>query len=180
MEELFILAAAEKTQNFQDFVTIDVWTMIFTLGNLLILFLVLKKFFFEKVRKIMVEREQEVQNMYDDAEKSQTDGAKFKEEYEAKLKEANAESEEIVRNAVRKAQLKEEEIIKDAHEQASAIMKHTETQIALEKKNAVNEIKNDISGMAVDIAAKVIERDINAEDHSALIDEFIDNMGDAE
>ena len=175
MEELFILASADE---YLGFVSINVWEMIFTLGNLLILFLLLKKFFFGKIRKMMVEREQEVQTMYVNAEKSQADGEKFKEEYEAKLKDANAESEEIVRTAVRKAQLKEEEIIKDAHEQAAAIMKHAETQIELEKKNAVNEIKNEISGMAVDIAAKVIERDINAEDHSALIDEFIDNMGD--
>ncbi|MBE7064316.1 MAG: F0F1 ATP synthase subunit B [Ruminococcaceae bacterium] len=174
MEELLILATSET----QGFVSIDVWTMIFTLGNLLILFLVLKKFFFEKIRKVMLDRENEVQAMYDDASKSQEEGLRLKEEYEVKLSEANAESEDIVRNAVRKAQLKEEEIIKDAHAQASAIMKHAETQIELEKKNAVNEIKNDISGMAVDIAAKVIERDINAEDHSALIDEFIDNMGD--
>jgi len=174
VEELLILATSET----QGFVSIDVWTMIFTLGNLLILFLVLKKFFFEKIRKVMLDRENEVQAMYDDASKSQEEGLRLKEEYEVKLSEANAESEDIVRNAVRKAQLKEEEIIKDAHAQASAIMKHAETQIELEKKNAVNEIKNDISGMAVDIAAKVIERDINAEDHSALIDEFIDNMGD--
>lgn len=175
MEEFFVLAKAGDTQGF---VSIDVWTMIFTLVNLLILFLVLKKFFFEKIKKVMDEREHEVQAMYDDAAQSKSDGEKLKEEYEAKLNEASAESEEIVRNAVRKAQLKEEEIIKDAHEQASAIMKHAETQIELEKKNAVNEIKNEISDMAVDIASKVIERDIKAEDHSALIDEFIENMGD--
>lgn len=175
MDSIFILASADE---YLGFVSINVWEMIFTLGNLLILFLLLKKFFFGKIRKMMVDREQEVQNMYDDAEKSKTDGEKFREEYEAKLSDANKESEEIVRNAVRKAQLKEEEIIKDAREQAAAVMKHAETQIALEKKNAVNEIKNDISGMAVDIASKVIERDINAEDHSALIDEFIENMGD--
>lgn len=175
MEGIIVLAAAE---DFLGFVDINVWEMIFTLGNLLILFLLLKKFFFGKIRKMMVDRENEVQAMYADASKSQEEGLKLKEEYEVKLSEANAESEEIVRTAVRKAQLREEEIIKDAHEQAAAIMKHAETQIELEKKNAVNEIKNDISGMAVDIAAKVIERDINAEDHSALIDEFIDNMGD--
>ena len=176
MEEILVLATAE---DFLGFVSINVCEMIFTLGNLLILFLLLKKFFFEKIRKMMLDRENEVQAMYDDASKSQEEGTKLKEEYEAKLTSANAESEEIVRSAVRKAQLKEEEILRAAQEQASAIIQNAQNRIELEKKNAVNEIKNEISGMAVGIASKVIERDINADDHTALIDEFIDNMGDA-
>ena len=51
--------------------------------------------------------------------------------------------------------------------------------IAQERKKAVNDLKNEIGGIAVDIAGKVVEREINETDHKALIDEFIRNVGDA-
>ena len=54
-----------------------------------------------------------------------------------------------------------------------------EKDIAQEKRKAVNEIKEEIGGMAVEIAGKVIEREINEEDHVKLIDEFIENVGEA-
>ena len=101
----------------------------------------------------------------------------MKNEYQEKLEKANAESEEILRTAVRRAQLKEEEILKDAGIEASRIRERASEEIELEKKRMLGEIKDEVSGMAIDIAAAVIGRDVSEEEHAEFIDSFIDELG---
>lgn len=163
---------------FLSFVTIDVWTLIFTWVNLLIIFLLMKKFLFKPVRNIIEKREQEINTSIDDANRLKADAEKMKEEYEKNIENAKDEAESIVKTATRNASLREEEILKEAHEKASEILKRADKQIEDNKKNALLEIKNEISGMATSIASKIIEKDINEEDHVKLIDEFINNMGE--
>lgn len=156
----------------------DVWTLVFTWGNLLILFLLMKKFLFGPVKKIIDERQAEVSEMYSEADKDKSDAAALKAEYESRLESARNDADEIVKTASRNAQLKGEKIIADAHSEANVIIKRAEERIEAEKKNAENEIKNDISDIAISIASKVIEEDISAQKHKKLIDKFIDGLGD--
>ena len=81
--------------------------------------------------------------------------------------------------AQRTASLQSEEILKSAAQEARAMKEKAESDIAQEKRKAVNEVKNEIGGMAMEIAGKVIEREIKEEDHAKLIDEFISNVGEA-
>ena len=102
----------------------------------------------------------------------------MKAEYEEKMKHAQEESEDILKKAVRKAQLREEEILREADEKAARTLKRAEEQVELEKRRAINEVKDEVSDMAIGIAAAVIERDVNKKEHAAMIDDFIRNMGD--
>lgn len=160
------------------FVTIDVWTMIFTWVNLLILFLLMKKFLFKPVRNIIEKRAEEISNFLSEAHSKNEEAGKLKEEYTKKLSAAKDTAEDIIKTATRNAQLREEEIIKDAHKKATDILERAEVQIEQQKKAALSDIKNEISHMATSIASKIIEKDINENDHTKLIDEFIDEMGD--
>lgn len=169
---MLILAKAES------FVSINVWTAIFTLLNLLLLFFVMKKFLFKPVKKMIDDRQKEIDDQYADAEKSKAEAAELKAQYESRLAEANAESDEILKQAHRKATLREEEILRDAQEKAAQTMRRAEAQIAMEKKRAMNEIKDDVTVMAMDIASAVLARDVKAKEHSTLIDSFIENLGD--
>ncbi|MBQ7822376.1 MAG: F0F1 ATP synthase subunit B [Clostridia bacterium] len=168
-----------EDESFLNFVTIDVWTLIFTWGNLLILFLLMKKFLFKPVRKMMLDRENEVKELYDNAERSKADAAAIKADYESRLSNAKEEAEQIVKNATRSAALKSEEIIAEAHETASGIIARADKQIEAEKRNAENELKNEVSSLAVSIASKVIEKELDEKKHKELIDSFIEKMGDA-
>ena len=85
----------------------------------------------------------------------------------------------MLREATARAQKREEEIVGEARAEAASIRAAAEADIAQERKKAVNDLKNEIGGMAVEIAGKVVEREINESDHQALIDEFIRNVGDA-
>ena len=81
------------------------------------------------------------------------------------------------RNKIRSGRLVEE-LLKEAASQAAAMKAKAESDIAQEKRKAVNEIKDEIGGMAMEIAGKVIEREISEEDHAKLIDDFIANVGE--
>ena len=164
-------------QNFEDFVGVNLWTMVFAWLNLLILYFILKKLAFKPLTDMINSRQKEIDDMYSDAESSKDAAVKMKEEYEEKISHANEESEEILKNAVRRAQLKEEEILKEANSQAQRTLERAEEQIELEKKRALNEVKNEVSAMAIGIASAVIERDVSEDEHRALIDDFINNIG---
>ena len=163
---------------FEAFVGVNPFTMLFAWANLLILYFFLKKLLFKPVKNMIDSRQKEIDDMYSDAEKSQSDAAVMKSEYEAKLEAANEESEEILKRAIRRAQLREEEILSDANQKASRVLERAEEQVELEKKRAINEVKDEVSEMAISIAAAVIERDLKTEEHKELIDEFISKMGE--
>lgn len=165
------------TTGFEDFVGVNFWTMIFAWVNLLILYLLFKKFLFKPLKKMIDSRQKEIDDMYSDAESARASAGELKAEYEEKISQANEESEQILKNAVRRAQLKEEEILKEANDQAERTMERAHEQIALEKKQAINDVKNQVSAMAIDIASAVIERDVSENEHKELIDDFISNMG---
>jgi F-type H+-transporting ATPase subunit b len=163
---------------FESFVGVNVWTMLFAWCNLLILYLFLKKILFKPVKKMIDSRQQEVDDMYSNAESCEADAKAMKAEYEEKLAAAEAESEEILRNAQRRALLKEEEILKDAASEAARIRDRAEGEIALEKKRMLGEIKDEVSAMAVDIAAALIGREVSEKEQGEFIDSFIDGLGE--
>lgn len=162
---------------FEAFIGINPFTMIFAWINLLILYLFLKKLLFVPVKNMIDSRQKEIDDMYSDAESSKATAEEMKAEYEEKLSSANEESEEILKKAIRRAQLREEEILKEAGVKAERVLERAEEQIELEKKQAINDVKNQVSGMAIDIAAAIIERDVDRSEHEAMIDDFINNMG---
>ncbi len=164
---------------FESFVGVNVWTMIFAWCNLLILYLFLKKILFKPVKNMIDSRQKEVDDMYRDAEDAKSSAEEMKAEYEDKLSRANEESEEILRTAQRRALLKEEEIIKEAGIEAGRIRERAEGEIELEKKRMLGEIKDEVSGMAIDLASVIIGREVSEKEHSDFIDSFIDELGNS-
>ena len=163
---------------FETFVGVNFWTMLFAWCNLLIVYLFLRKILFKPVKNMIDSRQQEIDDLYSDAEESKAKANELKAEYEEKLQGAREESEEILKKAVRRAQLREEEILGEAKEEAQRTLDRAIEQVELEKKRALNEVKDEVSAMAIGIASAVIERDVSETEHEKLIDEFIDKIGD--
>ena len=164
---------------FLEFFTIDVWTMIFTWVNMFILYAVVKKLLFKPDLKVLEQRENEVNKIYNDANEANEKAASLEKEYSEKMSQAREEAGEIIKQATLTAQKREKDIIESAHEQASVITKRAETEIEQERKKAYQDIKNDISDISVAIAGKMVQREIKPEDHEALIKQFIENVGEA-
>lgn len=175
-----LAAAAEpvKTGDYFPFLTIDPVTMIATLINTLILFLVLKHFLFKPVNKILDERKQNVEETYRQADEKLTEAARLESEYTEKLANAKEESAEIVKNATKRAQTRSDEIIAEAKKEASSLIVKANADIEKEKKRAVNQIKDEISDIALAVAEKVVEKEIDPKDHERLIESFISELGE--
>ncbi len=154
--------------------------MLFAWANLLIVYLFLRKLLFNPLKNMIDSRQKEIDDMYSDAESSKAKASELLTEYEGKLSAAGEECEELLRNATRKAQLREEEIIRDANEQAARTVRRAAEEVEMEKKRAINEVKDEVADMALQIAGAVIERDISKGDHEAFIDDFIKNIGDGQ
>lgn len=163
---------------FESFIGVNFWTALFVLLNTIALFLVLKRKLIGPVLKVISDRQAEIDNMYKDAEDSREQAAAMKEEYSQKLEAANETSQRIVQEAVVRGQNREEEIVRDARSQASAIMDKAYADIAQEKKKALNDAKDEISGMAMAIAEKVVGRSLAEADQQRLVEQFIDELGE--
>lgn len=168
----------EFLTGFESFVGVNFWTCIFTLCNFLILYKVMKKLLFKPVMNMIDSRQKEIDDMYDDANKSKEDAAELKVQYEQRLAKIHDEGEEILKEVSRKAQQNEARIIQEARAQADGIIKRADAEIAQQRKKAVNELKSEVSSISIDIAEKMLDREIKPEDHAALIDRFIAEMGE--
>ena len=163
---------------FESFLGVNPWTALFILLNTLTIYFVAKKFLFAPVMKIIEDRQKEIDDMYTAAGEAKRDAEAMQSEYQQKLNQAQVTSERIVKEAVARGQSREEEIIRKANQEASAIMDKASADIEMEKKKAINDAKNEISGLALAIAGKVVERELNEADQSSLIDSFINGLGD--
>lgn len=165
-------------EQFESFIGVNFWTALFTLLNFLALFFVARHFLIGPVMQLIQARQKEIDDLYADADNAKAEAQALQSEYQLKLENAQATSERIVKEAVARGQAREEEILRNANQQADAIRSKASADIAMEKKKAVNEAKDEISVMAIAIAGKVVGRELQAADHSRLVDQFIEELGD--
>lgn len=161
-----------------EFLNIDLYTALFTLANTIALFLILKKFLWKPVLKMIDDRQKEIDTMYTDAENAKADALAMEQEYTQKLSQATETGERLVKEAQLRGQSREEEIIRQANAEADAIRKKAAADIDREKKKAINDAKNEISDIALAIAGKVVEKDLSEKDHEDLVDRFIADLGE--
>ena len=166
-------------QLYQALITLDGWTFLAQICNLMIQLVIFKKLLLNPVKKVIAERKAKADSQIADAEKLRTEAEAMKAEYEQNLQNARTEANQIVASAQKTAAARSEELLGEARAQAAALKQKAEADIAQERKKAVNEVKDEIGGMAMEIASKVVEREIKEADHQDLIDEFIKNMGEA-
>ncbi len=166
-------------QVYQALITLDGWTFLAQICNLMIQLVIFKKFLLEPVKKVLAERKAKADSQIADAQKLRAEAEAMKAEYEQNMQNARAQANQIVADAQKTATVRTEEMLGEARAQAAALKQKAEADIAQERKKAVNEVKNEIGGIAMEIASKVVEREIKEEDHKDLIDEFIKNVGEA-
>ena len=164
---------------YQALITLDGWTFLAQICNLMIQLLIFKKFLLNPVKKVIAERKAKADSQIADAAKLRTEAEAMKAEYEQNLQNARTEANQIVAAAQKTAAARSEELLGEARAQAAALKQKAEADIAQERKKAANEVKDEIGGMAMEIASKVVEREIKEADHQDLIDEFIKNVGEA-
>ena len=164
---------------YQALITLDGWTFLAQICNLMSQLVIFKKFLLKPIKQVIADRKAKADSEIADAQKLRTEAEAMKAEYEQNLQNARTEANQIVAAAQKTATARSEEIVGEARAQAAALKQKAEADIAQERKKAVNEVKDEIGGIAMEIASKVVEREISEKDHKDLIDEFIKNVGEA-
>ena len=163
---------------FENFIGLNPWTALFTLCNLVIVYLILKKFLFKPVNKMIDDRQKEIDDLYAGAEAAQAEANALKQDYDQRLAQAKESSAAIIRDATQEAGRRSEEMLRQARTEADALREKASADIALERKKVLNDVKGDISRIALDIAEKVVERELDEKDQERLIEGFLRDMGD--
>ena len=161
-----------------EFLNINFFTALFTLANTIALFFVLKIFLFEPVMKMIRDRQKEIDDMYEEADQAKQQATSLRTEYTDKLAAATKTSERLVKEAVERGQLRQEDIIRQANAEADAIRQKAQAEIAQEKKKALDDAKHEIAGLVMDVAGKVVGRSLNDADQEKLVDQFIEELGE--
>lgn len=161
-----------------DIISVNLWQILISLCNLLILFLLIKKFLYAPVKKTMEARQANIDEGYAAAARAEAEAEEHRAAWEDKLAAAHAEADAILAKAGTTAQRRADKILSAAEEKAAGMIRRAEETIALEEKKAEEAVRREIVDVSALLTEKMLRREIRAEDHRALIDDFIDGMGE--
>ena len=159
-------------------ISVNIWQILVSLLNLILLFLIVKKFLFKPVNTMLSKRQRELDEKYEAADEAKRLAEENKLLWDEKIESMKGETEEMLKKAQDSAKRQSESIVSKAKEQADGIIRQAENQAVLEKKKAEEEMKKEIVEVSTAIANKLLKREINIGDHRELIDSFIQNIGD--
>ena len=149
------------------------WSIVMIWITVIVLFLVLKKFFFEKVKNFMETRSNSIQDAFDSAEAVNRRADEKMQNYTKRIANVEAEGREIIRDAKIKADAQAREIIEDANKQATEIMNKAEKNIEREKQKAMEEMRKEVAALAMLAAERIVEREIQNIGQDEIVDEVI-------
>lgn len=161
-----------------DFITIDIWHIAMAMGNLVILALIVKRFLWKPVKDILRKRQEAVDGVFEEADTALARANADKRLYNEKLASVRAEADAILRSAAVRADERGAEIIRDAKQKSVEIKKHTELELDLQRKQATDTLKDDITDIALGLAQNILSREISADTHRDLIDAAIGRISE--
>jgi len=160
-------------------ISVNFWQILISLANLIILFLILKKLLFKPVKKMVEARKNEIDKQYLEAENANEAARQNQKAWDDKMLSAQSEADAIIKKATDKAKHRSNEIIEDAHADAESILRQAKSDAALEIKKADETIRREIVEVSSALSEKLLEREINKDDHKEFIDSFIESIGDS-
>ena len=162
-----------------DVISVNIWQILISLANLLLIFLILKKFLWKPVKKVMQQRQDMVDKQFADAAEAQEKAEADKAAWAAKLATADDEAKARIDAADETARRHGERVVAEAKDKAQGILRQAEAEAELERQKATASIRDEIADVSAELAQKMLEREINADDHRAMIASFLDEVGDA-
>ena len=153
------------------------WTLGMVLVTFFVLYLILKKFFFEKIRDFMQAREQKVRDQFENAEAANDLAEKHLAEYKDKLENIEIERREVLKETRALADQRAQEIIKDADARAAEIIKKAEKDAEWEREKIAEEIREQVAMLAIYTAEKIIEKQLDEPNQMQLLDDILGQEG---
>lgn len=161
---------------FLDVISVNIWAILASLANLLLLSWIIKRFLFKPVKKMMDARRAAIDEDYAQARAAREEAEESRLNYEAAMAAAQQTTDQMIADAARTAEYRGNEIVAEAREKASEIRRQAEADALLERKKAEDEMKHEIANVSAQLTGKLLQREINEEDHRALIDSFLNEL----
>ena len=162
-----------------DVISVNIWQIVISLANLLLIVLILKKFLWKPIQRVMKQRQEMVDKQFADAAEAEAKANEDKAQWAEKLAIADDEAAARIAAADETARRHGERVVAEAKEKAQGILRQAEAEAELERQKATASIRDEIADVSAELAQKMLEREINAEDHRAMIASFLDEVGDA-
>lgn len=158
-------------------IKIDI-NLVFTIINLLVLYLLMKKFLFGPIIKVMDVRKAMIDQQFAGAKEQEDQAKALKEQYEGALKFAREESFQIMEQARKEAKAQADKTVEDTQAKVSAMLAKAQEDINTERENAMRQMKDDVASLAMEAAGKIIGKNSGADQDLSLYDQFIEKAGD--
>ncbi len=156
------------------------WNILFTLINLVIFYLLMKRFLFKPILKVMNKRKEMINKQFQDADSAKGEALELKKQYEDKLQGADEESQRILAEARENAKTEYSKIIGRAQQDIVKMKADAQKQIEAESEKAMLSAREDIASLAIEAAEKVVAANVNEDKNSAIFDEFLKESSEEE
>ena len=163
-----------------DIISVNLWQMLVSLVNLVILFLLVKKFLYQPVKKMLASRQATIDGEYEAAKTAREQADADRQAYADRLKNAKTEADRVIQNAVELADDRSAQIVAQAKQKADGIIRQAENDAMLERRKAQEGIKKEIVEVSSLLTEKLLQREITSQDHQQLFDTFVESIGDSD
>ena len=158
-------------------IKIDI-NLVFTIINLLVLYVLMKRFLFGPIIKVMDERKAMIDQQFAGAKEMEDNARELQSKYEDALKSAKEESYQIMEQARKEAKIQSERTVEDTAARVDAMLAKAQEDIRNERENAMRQMESDVASLAMEAAAKIIGKNTGADQDLSLYDQFLEEAGD--
>jgi F-type H+-transporting ATPase subunit b len=164
--------AASGENPMQIDVGLQIWTFVAFLG----LFFLLAKFTFKPIAQALDRRSQMIKTAITEAEQQRADAKKLMDDYQRQLADARSEAGKIIEEARQLGEKVRKEVVEKANTEASATVQRAQEEIQRQKEKSVQELKDTVATLSVQIASRVLEKEVNAATHKQLVDNLVRDL----
>lgn len=156
----------------------DMWELGWTVFNFAVLFFAMYKFLYKPLLGAISKREDEINGMIATAKADQAEADRLRKDFESKIGEAQREAQSILNQATKAATNAKEQIEGEARTKAAELIETASKTIEREKAKAIAELRGEVANLAVEIAGKVIDKNLNNEEQKRLANDFVAKVGE--
>jgi F-type H+-transporting ATPase subunit b len=173
---LLVLGAGASQAAGDDILKIDPGMSIWTLAAFLLMFGLLAKLAFKPIGEALDRRSQAIKQSVEEAEKSRAEAKRLMEEYQKQIAEARSEAAKIIEESRQLGEKVRKEVVDKANAEASAIVSRSQEEITRQKEKGIQEMKDTVASLSVQIASHVIEKEVNEATHKQLVEKLIKDL----
>ncbi|EEI70405.1 MAG: F0F1 ATP synthase subunit B [Lentilactobacillus hilgardii] len=151
--------------------------MIFVMISFLILMYLIKLIAWNPITKMMQNRSDKIANDIDSAKNSRDKAAELAQQRQAQLDKTREDANNLINTAKENGQRQREQIVEDARNEASNLKSSAEKDIEQQRQEALANSRKDVASLSIEIATKIISKELNEQDQKGLVDSYIEGLG---